>query len=1798
MSAERTSLSLALALALLVGAAPLGAAPAAAAAAGRHLPAAHTAWAQAWQQWRQGDARAALATVEAGLRDSPEAAGLQLRAALLDAGGDLAAAQQAYAAAALASQGAPRWTLQVHAALLAKDPAPALAALELAGPARQRMAVLLAMLGRTDLALSAASAGSGVVVDLQRAAWALQSGDASRARTHAWRAFDAAADAGDRRYALALWMEAWRDAQQMEQAVQWLQRQPPQPELQQALVDALLELGRFDEAIAQVKRSQDPAMRQRLIGILELAGRSEEVASEYRGEIRRQPHAAAAYIGLAAQELAAGRRPQALATFAQLFAANRGRAEVLLPAARQMTAMGLQDQAMPLLRAAALPAAARGAVDLYAFDGLLAGGDDAAAGRLLAALHARLPAADPLQSEVADGFERLQQPAQALAVLLAMERARAQPLDYDLQVRIATLAMVAGDSQQALARWRALWTQAQLPARRAFLERQIVKVARARGELEPLAAALEAQQAQGTLPAAGLDLLVALALALEAPERAEAAVARQARARGGGGRTAQLRQLGGLYARLGDGARVDGVLRELVKADPDNAAIYLRKLALNTARGPRAGAGAGDEAARLQALQAILAQLQARETDAGQSVQYAAGLYAIAGLDDAAAAAYERAMVLAPDGLDNLLQLAELRKRQQRVPEAVALLQAAAAASGSQARFIQLADAIGGLLVADPDAPTRRGDPREALAPVVNAWLQRQLLARLGTDADAYPLYAVLADLGQAQADFPLQLRAYDNALAAAGEQRGLLLRQLVTLLSGSNGSDGQAGASIGDNARKLRYGRRLLALKREFPPDFFADLGRSLLAGGDALGAERAFAAMSDLGGLVNVAQFKGDSYASQGRVEQALINYSQALARDQDNPELILKTSILRERRDDDGQANHWYWHGLRALLLRQPLQDNGLVNDVALDSQRFQPALLEGLLLTWHDDAPEAIAAWRALQDLWNQTLALADPSVPFARQARLRALLSLQQQLGAYRGDDAAVARAEDAVIARFSADPAVREAIQTRRLRAGRGPQTAADSTGAWVRAGLSEQAERSGNASLALATSGNDQARVHALVADAIAAEAAWQAANAGQAQASPGPDTLYVLLAQGAEQLPREQFLQQVYAPIAAAPFRAQVLFNVYRGAPDQYALLEKRVGHALLDDATLMRLLVEQANQPIPFTVRKRASEQEYGERLVGRFDTAQRLTLLERFDAAAQAGKGRSMLQATLVEDLLRKPLSGEQRTRLSRVVAAQIDHPLDFEQGSAAFAIIPLLVLDADEGNRPLLQEAAARIARRHPDGRRFPGFLRAWFDGDRTRALGELQALSADTGQAAGDYAQALVSKWFPEQRQQRIDAFFADPAPDPATTAAFHREFVLDAGYGDDAPAPRATTRYLERLVAVEPANPGYLAGLLEDDLKHARQAQYLQRLQAYVDANPDQSIAAAALVLDLYAANQDDAARRVETATGLDSENTDAMLDLINKARAQLQQAQGPDLNALLEAAFGRFQQARPQAALSQAVIRQGQAAAALADDDGQRGGSVALARTHASAPAQVRQVLRGLWRNAPPATRLALLSQPYDSDGHLRGTPMSKANDGPDLLPAIAADPGVAQELDLYLRAMPTAQRQRAQPLYALIASGLQATGGLPARATELRARLREGALDGHGVQLLATLLAQQGSGLDDAGLQALRQTLARMPLLAPAQRVLFAQVFAQSGATGEATLLIQAATQQLLHPSSGGGDDEILFQSPQEALEALAESLGRWPDRDAALASWRWLEASIGQEAAQQQAGIRDFKRPGWL
>lgn len=156
-----------------------------------------------------------------------------------------------------------------------------------------RAAAVLGLLGRPGDAAALYRPRNDAAVrysDAVRLAdWAIGQGSPDAAASSAWRAVEAAATTEDRLYALALVVESYRTADQLAGAEAFLAHKPRGPEVDQARLDVLLELRRYDDAVAMVQQAGDAALRERLLGVLRAAGRTTEVEAEYRRLIRVQP---------------------------------------------------------------------------------------------------------------------------------------------------------------------------------------------------------------------------------------------------------------------------------------------------------------------------------------------------------------------------------------------------------------------------------------------------------------------------------------------------------------------------------------------------------------------------------------------------------------------------------------------------------------------------------------------------------------------------------------------------------------------------------------------------------------------------------------------------------------------------------------------------------------------------------------------------------------------------------------------------------------------------------------------------------------------------------------------------------------------------------------------------------------------------------------------------------------------------------------------------------------------------------------------------------------------------------------------------------------------------------------------------------------------------------------------------------------------------------------------------------------------------------------------------------------------
>lgn len=1674
--------------------------------------------------WRDGDRVKALATAGDDL----------LRAELLDAMGRVGEAAQLYTKVRDAARDpSVKWRIDLRLAIIAavRRPETMLTYARQASPAEaRRLADILALLGRPKVALALAGEGGGVVDRLTRAQWALAAGDNMVARDAARAALDVAVTPDDRRYAIALLIESYRNAGDLAGALTAVDALPPSEIVASAKVDVLLELGRTQAAIALIEGSRNPELLRRLSAVLDLSGDRAAAEAEYRRLIAADPHQADLYAPLAALYLTQGDEARAVATYAQLFAANRGRADVLTAGARAMIGMGLQDQAVAMLANSAGDPAVATATHLFLFETYLDRGDTAKALAELQAVE-RGDTGGLLLADLADGYERLSRPDQALALLRRLEAKGGA--GYDVRSRIAQLAADTGREEEALTRWRALWAETTLPARRNIIERQIVALAKRMNRLEPLAQEIAARLEAGTIRPGEIDLLVALRLAQDKPDMAADAVRRFA-ARSGQGEAAVLNQLAQLYGQVRDYDRLDATLSRLIAIDPGHRDAHIRQLILTRLRHDDGAEPAGQRQAELDRLMAQLS-----DTGEGGAHAFRATVYAQANLDDQAIRQLREGLAAHPDDPDALSRLATELKRQRHRDEAIGLLQYAADHDGP-AMALSAIDSLIDMVAGASDGVESED---------VLDWAKRRVLERVAENGPTPRLLGLLSDIAAADADLDLQIRATEAMVPGAGEQRGYTLRELATL-SGGGAGDGGAVAIIGDPRRKLIYARRLLALGKSFPPDLYADLARTLLTQGDEAGAERAFAMMNGLGGLVNVDEAKGDAYAAAGRPDRALTNYARALLQDQSNFDLLIKTAILQERAGQDALATRWYWRGLRTLLARQPLTPLSSRDERGLDVRRYYPTLTEGLLLNWPDDKAAADGILKDLNARFATEMARGQTG-KLADQPRLMSVVDLGHRILDAGKGGAGLAGWDAALDTRFQGDPAYQRMATLRRHLTGRGGSALASSPD-WPLSALQMQAADTDNAELAfvLALSRGDMAEARGVLASALAGE---EAVHEDGAPPVFGRGSSYLpMLADAMDRLSPDLVRDLVLTPLQPSKARDAILFDLFRAAPDRYLRLEKIAGAALLSPDALVQLTITRGNRPLMVSLRVSRHGHGGGGGMdwLDRFSPDQLIALYDGLVTRLMRGEGDSGLSDLALDALLHRPLTASQKASLSAVLARDMAVVRDPRARSGAPLIGRMLQFDALPANRDVALHAAQSLAARYADSKALPTVLERWYAGDKRQAYVALVTMG-EAMRVAGQQVPWLdrdVARYFPDTHRQQIEAFLADPRPDPKVAAMMYQRFA-----GQDGQAtPAQRLALTNKMIALDPGNPLYRERLLALHIEQADWAALASALQDYVAGHPDDRTAATMLVLVYRLLDRPDQAMAVAKAAEVDPDDSDWLVQLLNRSRTLRAQG-GGGVAGLFGQVYDAYLAHDPKRPAVMAVeARQGRGTAPVrAGDDATLGPLLMHDPQDRTPPARV---LRALWRHS--------LSTAPDGDTE-RGRralvyTLSAATRGQGAGAALLAGPAMTAELQRYPAAMTPEDQARQQALYDVIAYGPARRGEGATVLATLLAELGAGRADADAVHRFVALADRVEAKLSPEELDVLDARLRTMPVTASTGRTALARLYARSGGWSQAEALLRASLMQMLYPAGPLDNVDDLV----DAMKRIVATVALWP------------------------------------
>ena len=907
--------------------------------------------------WRYGDHVSALNSVGAGLFLGETTDGTLLKAQLLDAGGKESEAADWYRKSLITTDRSDEQEfLQIRLTMIQVDRRNVEALVALAGNRDQqfkdRAAIVLALLGypekALDLYLPNKESDHYVRQLIRVAEWALKAEDYERARTHAWKAFDTTEIRIDALYALTLVDEAYRSDGTLDELVLELEsRGTENDDLLDLRIDLLMDLNRYADAIvlynALNQDESDVEARQRLIQIYDTAGRSSEMVAEYEKLIAKEPNIVQWYQGLASHYINVAEPDQALKVWDRFEASNKDRIEVLVQGGEIMRRMGYVIEAVSMIRRYENVHGPSTIGNVFLFETHLAQGRDEEAEKALDELKASLlPSSSDLRV-VADSYERLQNYGKALEVYLSIENL-AGALDYDDQIRIARLWSKIGNQEQALNQWRDIWIAEEASARRNFAEGQLLQLAAEENALAGIAIEIESNLHTGKAKDYEMDLLVRIYMEVGDSFSATEVVnefARHAEMT----EVDRLRRLAPVYLQMQDHKKYDEVLRRLERIDQENRIEHIQNIVLNLLMFDLAQ----NTNERYDDIQYWINELRSYNSEV-VSGEFEANVLATGGYSDEAIESYRRALIDQPRHSDNLLLMADLMKQNNRTDEAVALLQYLAEHATDDNEFVVAIDGI--INMVGQQSVVQRLPPE---IKAVFRWVHRVILERISTREDKFYLYSLLSEIAQETNDLEGGFLALENSVSQAGIRRLAVLREILTMATPNAGI-----SKVRDIDRQLIYGRRLIGLRQQLPPDVFINIARTLLSHGNTLGAKKSLAMVRDITGLIDVTKTKGDLFLAEAYSKQALAAYSRALAVNRDSSELRSKTAAMREVNSQLDVANALYASALAKLMRTLPteLQDHQLQSSrgnsyLTQDYTTYYEFLMQGLIATWPEE-----------------------------------------------------------------------------------------------------------------------------------------------------------------------------------------------------------------------------------------------------------------------------------------------------------------------------------------------------------------------------------------------------------------------------------------------------------------------------------------------------------------------------------------------------------------------------------------------------------------------------------------------------------------------------------------------------------------------------------------------------------------------------------------------------------------------------------------------------------------------------
>jgi Ca-activated chloride channel family protein len=710
-----------------------------------------------------------------------------------------------------------------------------------------------------------------------------------RAQQEFEQAYEKATLSRDRRFALERIVTSARRAGRLKVlADAWLADPKLAPERLSVLVAILRELGRPDDALRLLQRPaqtpeqreliESPDFQRELIAVAIEADRTADAEAAYQALMKREPEQVEWRIGLARLRLLDNKRDQALQFFQE--AVDRFDSPTQLMAladgARQLA---LDEPALAAARkAGAKGGAARVRAVLFEADMCRQRGQTDRAIALLKQVSS-IAEQDPKSLQpVAEAFERYGDKGEALRLLKQLyEKSKGE----DTLLRIAWLLEEDQRYDEAYALWKNLWLTTPIAARMKQAQERMLDIASKSGKLADLAIELEERIADGKAGDRELSLLVDIYTRANDP--VSAAEILQDFGRRSGNQAEILKRLARVYLDCEQFGRCNRILRRLTKVDPANKLDYLQQIAMVAL-----------ERRQPQQAKAALAELAA--VGEGDEVvdEFSAGVLDMTGMHEEAAASYGRVLARHPDRIEAFLLWGRAMKDAGQVDRAIAKFQNLVEDAAEDDLFTV---AVDGLLNLNAK-PTAM---RSAL---------RRVYSRIAAKPDKVFLYQLAGDLLEASARPGEVNDVMEQAVVVAGERRGPMLRELM---------DG--AKADGRNDRVIQFGRSLLALGDEMPPQVFIDIGEAMIKEEQFSLAEQVFDRASVGMDFSAVQQRVATCYEDANLPAQADRIIRELLVSEPDNVALLIRSGGLCEQLGRFDRAFEQYDRAADMMLRRLP-------------------------------------------------------------------------------------------------------------------------------------------------------------------------------------------------------------------------------------------------------------------------------------------------------------------------------------------------------------------------------------------------------------------------------------------------------------------------------------------------------------------------------------------------------------------------------------------------------------------------------------------------------------------------------------------------------------------------------------------------------------------------------------------------------------------------------------------------------------------------------------------------------------